>query len=73
MVSPQKIIFNGSNMPHLRLMYDAIASLKVMFSLTQQCPQLRSELDRLDPNSDFFEQSGPKKVWIDHKKSELVD
>ena len=54
-------------------MYDAVASLKVMFSLTQQCPQMRSELDRLDPNSVFFEQSGPKKVWIDHKKSELVD
>ena len=38
-----------------------------------QCPQLRSELDRLGPNSDFFEQSGPKKVRIDHQKSEFVD
>ena len=38
-----------------------------------QCPQLRSELDRLGPNSDFFEQSGPKKVRIDPQKSELVD
>ena len=27
----------------------------------------------LGPNLDFFEQSGPKKVWIDHQKSELVD
>ena len=38
-----------------------------------QCPQLRSELDRLGPNSDFFDQSGPKKVRIDHQKSEFVD
>ena len=38
-----------------------------------QCSHLRTELDRLGPNSDFFEQSGPKKVWIDHQKSEFVD
>ena len=38
-----------------------------------QCSQLRTELDRLGPNSDFFDQSGPKKVWIDHQKSEFVD
>ena len=38
-----------------------------------QCPQLRSELDRLGPKSDFFEQSGGIKVWIDHQKSEFVD
>ena len=30
-------------------------------------------MDRLGPNSDFFEQSGPKKVRIDHQKSEFVD
>ena len=36
-------------------------------------PPIEVQIGLTGPNSDFFEQSGPKKVRIDHQKSEFVD
>ena len=41
------------------------------FGVLKKCPQLWSELAELGPNSDFFGQIGPKKVWIGDQKSDF--